>query len=217
MANIDKGKAWNRVMRALAEEVDFGTLAVVQDNGYLDSLEGNVALVGCKSFTLMEVFQRKRVREKLEPIFSELCNQPIQVKLVNGRPRIIEKPQQPVYQALQPMDGIDKDERALASLHAQYGDIMGIVDKHPVFVQAQRPIENGGWGIFNKAMTRYCKDYGVLTVLTGLRTVARMAHVERPRAYFVNELKRGRWGQKLTVTPSATGPQLQEVRKEASS
>lgn len=205
---MDKVKAWNRAMQALAEEVDFGILTLVQNNGYLDSIEGGMALVGCKSFTLMEEFQRKRIRERLEPIFTELCKMPIRVNFVHGRPRIIEKPQQPVYETLKPMDD---SEYELASLHAQYGDIIGIVDKHPVFVRAHTPIAQGGWGIFKKVLTRHCKDYGVLTVLEGLRTVANKPKIKRPRAYFLKELERGRWGHKLVITPSITGPQLQPV------
>lgn len=202
----DKVKIWNRALRLLAEEVDFGMLTLVQKNAYLDSLEDGVALIGCKSFTLMETFQRKQLYRKLEPILSELCQTEVVVQYAQGRPRIIEKPHPEMLNILMP---IDDDE--LAALHAQYGDIMGIVDNHPVFVKAHTPIKNAGWGIFKKLLTKHCTDYGVMAVLTGLREVASKPKVKKPRAYFLKELQRGRWGHKLVVTPSIVGPQLQVV------
>lgn len=202
----DKVHVWNRALRLLAEEVDFGTLTMLQDNAYLDSLEDGNALVGCKSWAWLETFERKRLGGKLENALAEVCQISISLRFVHGRPRIIEKPLPAMYSTLKPMD-----DSEVASLHAQYGDIISIVDNHPVFVMAQTPINKGGWGIFKKILTRHCKDYGVQAVLDGLRDVASKPNVGRPRAYFLKELERGRWGHKLVITPSITGPQLQPV------
>lgn len=202
----DKVKTWKLVLALVAEELDFGLLSLIQNNAYLDSLEGTIAKIGCKSYTMMEILQRKRVREKLEPIFSAICGFDVIVQFVQGRPRIIPKPSSTPSSVFEPQPGSE-----LEALHAQYGDIMGIVDRHPTFMKASRSIEKGGWGIFKGTLTRYCKDYGVLTVLEGLRETASQPMINKPRAYFVAELKRGRWGHKLTITPSLTGPQLQSM------
>jgi hypothetical protein len=82
---------------------------------------------------------------------------------------------------------------------------MGIVDNHPVFVQAAKPLTEGGWGIFNKELTLACKEYGVLTVLKGLRDVANKPHVSRPRAYFYKNLKAGTYGHRLATSANILG------------
>jgi len=210
---------------------------LIQDNAYLDSLERGWAVIGVKSWNLLEMLERKRVVPLLEQAFSEITGKPIRVKLAHGRPRIIErKPPNPVKPHLRPCGKCQQSPQAcqcnygpwpqtppesdpvlpnpeihwknaeLGALHAQYGDIMGIVDNHPVFVQASKEFIKGGWGIFRKELTNLCKDYGADVVLKGLRDVANRPSAERPRAYFLRNLKAGVYGHKLAVGANIVGP-----------
>jgi|GEM_PF-1702887 len=301
----NKPPVWEKVIYHLGEQVDRGTLTVVEKNAYLDSVEQGEALIGCSSWHSMKDMEAKFIREKLETVFAEHFNIKVRVKMVLGRPRIIEKKKtksEPIYkhevdfgpisesrvcQALRYIDpdcvyqdwiavgmglknefgdaGLEiwetwskcgqkyrkkecaqkwksfkdkgttiatmfylaqqqgyvntsevkpirrlkpADDSLLAALHATYGDIIGIVDNHPVFKAAHTPITKGGWGFKKKILTVYCKVYGADVVLTGLRVVANKPSVKRPRAYFTKELKNERWGKKLMVTADMTGPAL---------
>lgn len=177
----------------------------IQDNAYLDSLEGNLAIVGVKTWTLLETFERRRVTPLLEKALSELTEKTIRVKLAHGRPRICE-PQASKPPAKPKNIHFRWKNEELGALHAQYGDIISIVDNHPVFVQACKPLTEGGWGIFNKELTNACKDYGADVVLAGLRDVANRPGAERPRSYFFKKLRAGVYGHKLAVTADPTGP-----------
>jgi len=232
----NKIKLWQKACYHILEErPDIGYM--LQDQAYLDSLERGHAVVGVKTWTLLEMLERKRIVPLLEQAFSELTGKPVQVKLAHGRPRIVErKPPNPIKPHLRPCgqcqqapencqcnygpwpqhesesvetpnlaDTIQWASPELGALHAQYGDIMGIVDHHPVFVQATKPLIQGGWGIFNKELTNLCKDYGVLTVLKGLRDVASKPHVDRPRAYFLKNLKAGVYGHRLATSANILG------------
>jgi hypothetical protein len=178
---------------------------LIQDKAYLDSLEGNLAVVGVKTWTLLEAFERKRVVPLLEKAFSELTEKPIRVKLAHGRPRICEpKGNKP---SAKPTDlDLHWKNEELGALHAQYGDIISIVDYHPVFVQACKPLTEGGWGIFNRELTNACKDYGADVVLKGLRDVANRPKADRPRSYFFTNLRAGVYGHKLATSADAIGP-----------
>ncbi len=228
----NKIKLWQKACYRIQEEgSELGFL--LQDKAYLDSLERGIAIVGVKSSALLDMLERKRAVPLLEKVFSELTGKPVSVKLAHGRPRLYErkapsqiKPHlrpcgqcqktpndclceygpwpQPVAQASKPE--IDWKNEDLGALHTRYGDIMGIVDNHPVFVQACKPLTEGGWGIFNKELTNACKDYGADIVLKGLRDVANRPSVARPRSYFFKNLRTGVYGHKLAVPASPIGP-----------
>ena len=222
----NKVKLWQEACYQILEErPDIGYL--LQDKAYLDSLERGQAIVGVKTWNLLEMLERKHIVSLLEQVFTEITGKAIQVKLTHGRPRIIEckpktMPQQCSecgkspshcvceYGPLAPKQAASANtipwaNPELGALHAQYGDIMGIVDNHPVFVQAAKPLTEGGWGIFNKELTLACKEYGVLTVLKGLRDVANKPHVSRPRAYFYKNLKAGTYGHRLATSANILG------------
>lgn len=198
----NKVQIWQKVLREVAEMVDFGTLAMLRDNAYLDSLDDGVAKIGCKSYTWRDVFHQKQLWKPLEQVFSELYDTKIRVIFAHGRPRIMEnKTSQQAHNSL-----AEAQDAELKELHSQYGDIMGIVDNHPLFKQASTAVEKGGWGIWPQILTTSCKEYGVMTVLKGLRDVAASPDITRPRSYFLTCLRNGRWGHRLVITPSHTGP-----------
>lgn len=197
----NKAEIWKQATRALAEEVDPGVMNMLHyGKAYLDSIERDIALIGVQSGVYEQMLNRRRIDEKLAKILSDLCGKSVRVLFVNGRPRIIERRKN---QPVEPSPASEEEE--LAMLHAKYGDIMGIVNRHPVFVRATTPMVHGGWGYHKEVLTNYCKDYGPVAVLKGLREVAADPSVKRPRVFFRDELKAGRWGHKLTVTPSLTG------------
>jgi hypothetical protein len=223
----NKRLVWNEVIQRIEEEAGFEVLNIVQRHAYLDSIENNTAILGFKSYTWMEIFQNKHLVPLVQGILSNLLNAKIQVKLALGRPRFIEsKPKQAIQQCGECFKayrdcvceyGPHPNKQAVSSpvkwtdpelgaLHEQYGDIMGIVDNDPIFVQATTAIEKGGWGIFHQILTNACKDYGVLTVRNGLRDVASKPHIIRPRAYFLDNLKAGIYGYKLARGASIIGP-----------
>ena len=201
----NKPKLWQKVCYQVQEENEnLGFL--LQDKAYLDSLERGMAIVGVKSHPILEMLERKKAVPLLEKILSEMTGKPIQVLLAHGRPRIFEP--KPKVQTVQQTGtkAIAWKDAELGALHAQYGDIMGIVDNHPVFVQACKPLPEGGWGIFNRELTNACKDYGAHVVLKGLRDVANRPDVDKPRGYFFKNLKAGVYGHKLAVPASPIGP-----------
>jgi len=232
----NKPKLWRKVCHQVQEDhYELGFL--LQDKAYLDSLERGLAVVGVKSYPILEMLERKRAIPILEQILTDLTGKPVQVKLAHGRPRLYEQKAPPRIKphlracgkcqkkpndclceygpwpqeqtepsSLQATPGIQWKNEDLGTLHARYGDIMGIVDNHPVFVQACKPLTEGGWGIFNKELTNACKDYGADIVLKGLRDVANRPSVDRPRSYFFKNLRTGVYGHKLAVPASPIGP-----------
>jgi hypothetical protein len=204
MPVVDKLKLWQAACyRVLEERSDIGFL--LQDKAYLDCLEGSEAVVGVKTWNLLSMLEQKRVVPLLETIFSEITGRTVRVKLAHGRPRIIAA--QSKKQAIHTPDNLTSQEVSdLEALHAEYGDIMSIVDQHPVFVQASKPLTKGGWGIFNKQLTIACIDYGADVVLRGLQDVANQPRVDRPRSYFFTNLRAGIYGHKLAKPAPILGP-----------
>ena len=202
----DKRSLWQDALTLAQEQAGFEVFTILQNKAYLDSIEQGVALIGAKSWTWVEVLEKKRIKPLLENVLSELLHQPIRVKLVVGRPRIIEKASPKPIRLSAPAGQINWSDPELGTLFEQYGDIMGIVDNHPVFMQATKPIAAGGWGIFPAILTNACKDYGVIPVLNGLRDTATKPRVTRPRAYFLRCLKSGVYGHKLAMSASIIGP-----------
>jgi hypothetical protein len=204
MPVIDKLRTWKQVCHCVLEngnQIGY----VLQDKAYLDSWEESQAVVGVQGWNLLEVLEKQRVVPVLERAFAAISGKAVRVKLANGQPRILEtKAARTAEESLSAKMTSNKPE--LEALHAKYGDIMGIVDNHPVFVRASKPLTQGGWGIFNKELTIACKDYGADVVLKGLRDVASRPDVERPRPYFLKNLRAGVYGHRLAVGASPIGP-----------
>lgn len=225
---VDKRTLWQRVLAKIQEESGFDTFTMLQQHAYLDSVERSMAIIGVKSWNWIETLERKRVHFLLQQVFSDLMKQAIKIKLVIGHPRLIEPQPKPVVQSCgqcsqlqnacvceygphpQPEpnseNGIKWSHPELGALHERYGDIMGIVDNHPVFVHATKPIDQGGWGIFPQILTNACKDYGAHTVLKGLWHTGQAARVKQPRAFFLDNLESGVYGHKLARSADIIGP-----------
>ena len=84
-------------------------------------------------------------------------------------------------------------------LFERYGDVMGVVDKHPAFRKATAPIAEGGWGLYPQALTNACKQHstdgdlgtGVLKVLEALRYTANYRAARNKASFFWAVLKNG--------------------------
>jgi len=222
---VDKRGLWQRVLAKAQEESGFDAYTMLQNQAYLDSVERGVAIIGVKSWNWIQTLERKRVHFLLQSVFTELMKQTIKVKLVIGHPRLVEKAAKPELKPCglcqqqpdvciceygpHPQPELPKINWAhpeLGALHEQYGDIMGIIHNHPVFVHAIAPIDQGGWGIFPEILTNACKDYGAHVVLKGLRHTGKAARVKQPRAYFLNNLESGIYGHKLARSAEIIGP-----------
>lgn len=222
---IDKRGLWQQVLAHVQEESGFDMYTMLQNQAYLDSVERGIAIIGVKSWHWIQTLERKRVHFLLQSVLSELMNQPIQIKLVIGHPRLIEKAPTPKPKpcglCLQRPEActceygphphpelpkINWSHPELGALHEQYGDIMGIIHNHPVFVHAITPIDQGGWGIFPEILTNACKDYGAHVILKGLRQTGQAARVKQPRAYFLDNLEAGVYGHKLARSADILGP-----------
>lgn len=203
MSLPDKKQLWQDITEALAESIDPGLFFMLQQNAYLDSLEFGKAVIAVRTLSLQMICEKKLAR-KLENTFAKVIGRPVNVSIVLGQSRIIEK------NSNQKFTGLGKDlperEAELTLLHRQYGDIMGIVDNHPVFRKASLPLTQGGWGLFPQVLTNACKDYGVLTILDGLRDTANRPNVRNPRAFFLSALMRGDYGYRLATGASIIGP-----------
>ena len=199
----DKQRLWQHITETLSESIDPGLFFMLRQDAYLDSLELGKAVIAVRTESLQVICEKKLARS-LQKVFAETLNRPVTLSIVLGGPRIIEKRSN---QAFAGQDTSTPESSAeLALPHRQYGDIMGIVDNHPVFRQASLPLTQGGWGIFPQVLTNACKDYGVLTILDGLRDTASRTQVRNPRAFFLSALKRGDYGYKLARGASIIGP-----------
>jgi hypothetical protein len=193
---LDKKLLWKMAVDLLEAELGPALFHMLRDGCYLDSVEDGVAIVAAETEHMRD-FYRKRSAQPLKEAFSKLLKRPVTVKFAVGHPRIIEnKPKSPPSsQQSHPQT----NDAELALLHERYGDIMGIVDHHPVFKKASMPVDKGGWGIFPQLLTNACKDYGVMPVLNGLRFVANRPSVVNPRAFFFTALRKGQFGHRLAV------------------
>lgn len=206
---FDKRRIWALVVRKVQEETRFDVLTLLQDKAYLDSLDNGIAIIGLKSSTWEEMLRRKGLVPVLQRVISELLKAEYHVRLVIGRPRIIE-PKTKKFNVAN-LKAANQDEVELADLHIRYGDVMGIVDSHPLFLKASTPITAGGWGLFPQILTTICKEYGVMTVLECLRYVADQPHVTRPRAFFLKVLKSGQFGHRLAQGKAIIGPEMELI------
>lgn len=197
---LDKKVIWGNITAIVEEAVGSGVFHILVSNCYLESLEHGVATVAVSSQFFMNTIQRKALH-KIEVAFMEHLNRSVKVKLALGHSRLFEHP----APELSDVPEEERENTELAMLHERYGDIMGIVDNHPVFKKATRPVEKGGWGIFPQLLTNACKDYGVMAILNGLRFIANRPSAINPRALFFTALKKGQFGRKLTSSVSMVG------------
>jgi hypothetical protein len=199
---LDKKGFWLDAVDGLADQLDPGFYFMLRNNAYLDRIEHGEATIALGSVSLQRLCERKYART-ISKALSEAMDQGITVSFVHGPARIYEKPRNtPVPRNNKETD---TDEMELAMLHDQYGDIMSIVDNHPVFRFASLPLTAGGWGIFPQILTNACKDYGVLAILAGLRDIAGRANIRNPRGFFLMALERGDYGGKLAKSANSIG------------
>lgn len=192
----DKKAMWSEIVLRLEERVEPGLFYMLLYRCYLDSAENGKAIIIAQTRSLQTTLEQKSLR-LLQKAVEAVTGQKLQIVIVVGHPRIIENDQKE-------QSAVD-DEQELAALHKEYGDIMGIVNGHFVFRQACQKINKGGWGIFPPLLTDACKEYGVMTVLKGLRYVANQPKVEDPRAFFFDRLRRGEFGYRLAVSAPTLG------------
>jgi hypothetical protein len=84
-------------------------------------------------------------------------------------------------------------------LFERYGDVMGVVDRHPTFRKVTLPVAEGGWGVYPQALTNACKQYsvdgdlgtGVLTVLEAIRYTANYPAARNKAAFLWAVLRNG--------------------------
>jgi hypothetical protein len=84
-------------------------------------------------------------------------------------------------------------------LFERYGDVMGVVDNHPMFKKATLPVSEGGWGVYPQALTNACKQYsmdgdlgtGVLKVLEALRFTANYRAARNKAGFLWSVLRNG--------------------------
>jgi hypothetical protein len=185
-----------------------GVFFLLRQGAWLDSLEREIAFIATESEYHCTLLARK-ASEPLAEVLSSTLKRNIRVRFVVGCQRIMEAalPESGlslVYDAsTKPEKAYGEDE--LAILHDKYGDIMGIVDNHPLFKKVQASRERGGWGIFPQLLTKKCKEYGVISVLTGLRFVVNNPRVKDPRAFFLHAIDNGQFGHRLAVSAPTIG------------
>jgi hypothetical protein len=84
-------------------------------------------------------------------------------------------------------------------LFERYGDVMGVVDKHPTFRKVTLPVAEGGWGVYPQALTRACKEHsvdgdlgtGVLKVLEAIRYTANYRAARNKASFLWAVLRNG--------------------------
>jgi hypothetical protein len=197
----DKKRLWKDVVNSTAEWIEPGLFFILLNRCYLDSLEGGKALIVAATETFQRMIEKNTLKA-LKAGFQEEKSPVLEIQVMTRPRRIIESGQNNL---LSTDDTADAKKTALKELHEAYGDIMGIVDNHPVFKKACLPLVQGGWGIFPQLLTNACKDYGVITILYGLRYVSSRPGVKNPRAYFFDRLKRGEFGDKLVIGAELLG------------
>ena len=198
---FDKKALWEEVTARIEDQVDIGLFFLIRNKCILDRIENTSAVIVAPSQTIlyqMERYAAKAIQTALE----ELIGHSIRISFILGRSRIFEDERN--KSKVTSNAGADP-ETELTELHRQYGDIMGVVDGHPVFRQACLAREKGGWGMFPELLTDACRDYGVLAVLQAVRHIGNRPGVQHPRARLLDELKRGKYGYKLAQGASILG------------
>lgn len=199
---------WTEIVDDIADEIGPQTFYSLRNACWIDRREGDLVFIAVESQAMRDLLS-SRAAKLLTDAFSKALNQPVRARFEYGSPRVMEPPK-----AVSHLSGVKShentpsktgDEAELALLHDKYGDIMGIVDKHPLFKRVQLPREKGGWGIFPQLLTNKCKEYGVMTVLRGLRFVSNRPSVIDHRAFFLTALDKGQFGYRLAVSPSVVG------------
>lgn len=202
---IDKKAVWESALGEL-DELRPGSpmFWVLWNECFLDSVEDGLAIVGAPSD-----FHRSRIQQSIQhhlrEALEEVLGYPVRLKVVVGNPRAFTKPTEAV-RVPENVPNMDAEAHELALLHERYGDIMGIVDNHPLFKKAGTPLDKGGWGIWPQKLTLYCKDFGVMAVLRCLRYMSNKPSIRKHRGFFFEVMDKGQFGHKLVVSRDFTGP-----------
>lgn len=85
-------------------------------------------------------------------------------------------------------------------LFERYGDIMGVIDNHPLFKPVTRAREDGGWGIYPQALTNAVKKYavdgdygaGLDKVLDAIRYTKNYPAARNKAAFFWSVMENGK-------------------------
>ena len=198
----DKKAMWSEIVLTMEKRIESGLFYLLMGRCYLDNLENGKAVIVTETRSLQSALEHKAYTA-IKKAIQEVTGEAVHVAIVVGRPRIIENDRKLTADSLGM--AFESEEQELAFLHQEYGDIMGIVNGHYVFRQACKKLEQGGWGIFPELLTDACKEYGVMTVLNGLRDVANRPKVTNPRAFFFELLKKGKFGHRLAVSAPSLG------------
>ncbi len=198
---IDKKAVWAEVVNALENALNPGQTFMLLKHSYLDSVEGDDATVVVDSDTIRGIFVRK-VKPQVTQALSDIMKRPIRLRIGVSKMQIQEQflnEGAAVVPGSSPVR-LSDDETVLLE---RYGDIMGIVNNHPLFKRAISPIDRGGWGIFPQILTKKCKEFGITPVLHALRHTADLSSVRNRRAFFLHTLDKGQFGPRLAMSSQA--------------
>lgn len=185
---------WTMAVDEIEQEVSPGLYHMLRDGFELASVNEKQVIIRTESEFSLGLVRRKASRA-LKSAFIGILDREVNVTFTVDKLDAV--PVSSGSDFVEPHRVNDGDE--LAILHERYGDIMGIVDNHPLFCKASAPVDKGGWGIFPQLLTIACKEYTVMTVLTTLRFTAGKRSVRNPRAFFFKVLHNEQFGKKLTV------------------
>ncbi|WP_373533389.1 hypothetical protein [Vampirovibrio sp.] len=210
LLNIPNKKVlWKAILAEAEDSLDPGLFFMLLDQCYIDSIDDGIVLIVAPTRNIQRLIEQKAMRALTQAILKNAKN-PLSVKVTVGKKQLYQTKSRFQHLAKSPdvpyeeevhnvhcLLGGDRGELEaeleLAKLHGRYGDIMGIVDNHPMFKEASKPVDQGGWGIFPQLLTNACKDYGVAAVLNALEA-AQKPKIQNPRTFFLKRLAAGDFG-----------------------
>jgi hypothetical protein len=206
---IDKKAFWENILLESVEILDNLIFYSVYQRYYLDSIHDNYAIIVAQTDVYRNFFLKNALRP-IQTTFRKVLKKPdFQLRVAVSKAPLLEEllPEGNYHLPFSPEVDNKSD---INTLHARYGDIMGIVDNHPLFVKVQMPLERGGWACWPQALTNRCKEYGIMPVLNAIRYVGNMPNAKNRRALLFHVIDNGHFGPKLTITPSLVGHALPE-------
>lgn len=192
----DLKNIWTIAVDEIEQEVSSGLYHMLRDGFELASVNEKQVIVRTESEFNLDLARRKAGRA-LKNAFVGLLDREVNVTFTVDRLEAVPVSSGSDFSG--PHRANDGDE--LTILHERYGDIMGIVDNHPLFCKATAPEDKGGWGIFPQLLTNACKEYSVMTVLATLRFTAGRNSVINRRAFFFTVLRKEQFGKKIIANP----------------
>lgn len=216
----DKRALWKTILAEAEASLDPGLFFILADQCYIDAIDHNTVLIVAPTFHSQQLIERKALRILTQVILRNAKN-PLRVKVTVGKKQLYQSknrfqhlaksPEVAYEEELQEMHCLVGGDRAelevefeLAKLHGRYGDIMGIVDNHPLFKMASKPVDQGGWGVFPQLLTNACKDYGVVAVLNALEA-SQKPKIKNPRTFFLKRLASGTFGYRRAKAADPLG------------